>query len=191
LSRLDEELVFRAFLDQPLVLYGHHTDAADGLDAFAEAAAKVGALEGVRWQSLGDVARTNFAARREGDLLRLRLFSRDVALTIPEGVGRVVVDPSGCASELDDVRAKNGRLSSPGDELGVEPQARLELSLVRRRAADEPIAVPRWGPWPLVRRLMTESRDRMAPLARRRRRHVAAFGQLSPATKTHEADTKA
>ncbi len=44
-----EELVLRAFLRQPLVVYGHHTDAADGLGVFSDAARRVDSLGDVRW----------------------------------------------------------------------------------------------------------------------------------------------
>ena len=52
--RLDkprDDLVFRAFLDQPLILYGHHQDLAGGLDALSGAAAEINSLGDVRWCS--------------------------------------------------------------------------------------------------------------------------------------------
>jgi hypothetical protein len=51
-----EDLVLRAFLGQPLILYGHHDAFAGGLDVLAEAAADVNRLGDVRWQSLGAIA---------------------------------------------------------------------------------------------------------------------------------------
>jgi hypothetical protein len=52
-----EELVLRAFLGHPLVVYGHHTDLAGGLDVLAEAAAAVNRLGDVRWCALDEIAR--------------------------------------------------------------------------------------------------------------------------------------
>jgi hypothetical protein len=52
-----EDLVLRAFLGQPLILYGHHDLLADGLDVLAEAVAAIDALGTVRWGSLAELAR--------------------------------------------------------------------------------------------------------------------------------------
>ncbi|HSZ68836.1 MAG TPA: hypothetical protein VK756_00600 [Solirubrobacteraceae bacterium] len=52
-----EDLVLRAFLGQPLILYGHHELLRDGPDALARAAAEIDALGEVRWGSLAEIAR--------------------------------------------------------------------------------------------------------------------------------------
>jgi len=51
-----EDLVLRAFLGQPLILYGHHDLLAGGPDALAQAAAEIDRLGDVRWRSLGAIA---------------------------------------------------------------------------------------------------------------------------------------
>ncbi len=51
-----EDLALRAFLGQPLILYGHHDLLAGGPDALAEAAAQINRLGDVRWCSLGEIA---------------------------------------------------------------------------------------------------------------------------------------
>jgi hypothetical protein len=52
-----EDHVLRAFLGQPVILYGHHDLFAEGLDVLAEAAAEIDRLGDVRWSSLGEIAR--------------------------------------------------------------------------------------------------------------------------------------
>src|SRR6185295_14247437 len=44
-----DEIVLRAFLRQPVVLYGHHGDVRDGLDVLREAANQVNSVGDVRW----------------------------------------------------------------------------------------------------------------------------------------------
>ena len=47
-----DDMPFRAFLGQPLVLYAHHTDLKDGLDLLADRADEVralGSIHGGRW----------------------------------------------------------------------------------------------------------------------------------------------
>ncbi len=53
-----EDLVLRAFLGQPLILYGHHDLLAAGPGALAKAAAAIARLGDVRWCSLGAIAQT-------------------------------------------------------------------------------------------------------------------------------------
>jgi hypothetical protein len=51
------DLALRAFLNQPLILYGHHDLLAKGPDALEQAAAQINRLGDVRWCSLGTIAR--------------------------------------------------------------------------------------------------------------------------------------
>lgn len=164
-----DELVLRAFLDQPLVLSGHHADLAD-LDRLAAAAALVEGLGPVQWMSLGGLSRTNVATRREGQTLRLRAFSRRMVVDLPEEVEHVVVEvPSSPWSPEDRVGLRAGGDRGPGggvgERLGVAGPGPVEVSL-RRPDDVDPVTVPTppWRPWPIVRRCMTEGRDRLLPL---------------------------
>src|SRR5262245_7035288 len=78
-----DDLPFRAYLDQPIVLEGHHTDLEDGLDLLEQTTAEVNRLGSVAWGSPAELARTNFAVRRLGERLEVRLFSRCVRLVVP------------------------------------------------------------------------------------------------------------
>jgi hypothetical protein len=62
-----EDLVLRAFLGQPLILYGHHELLRHGPAPFADAAAAIGALGEVRWHSLAQIARALTATSTAGD----------------------------------------------------------------------------------------------------------------------------
>jgi hypothetical protein len=101
------EMALRAFLGQPLILYGHQNDLDEGLDVLAAAAADVERLGPARWCSLSEIA----AAAREP-----------------------TSEPSTPAAD------------------GVDPEL---VPPPRRR----PLAVPR--------RLLSEGRDRLAPLLSR------------------------
>ena len=52
-----EDLVLRAFLGQPLILYAHHDLLEHGLDVLADATATINALGDVHWSSLARIAR--------------------------------------------------------------------------------------------------------------------------------------
>jgi len=165
------ELALRAYLDQPLILYGHHDDLADGLDVLAERSAAVNRLGAVRWGSLESLAAANFRWRLEGDLLRLRPYSRQIAIEVPAGACRVVVEPPWDADgELVDTPAGAVPIGEPFE---ISEGDSLDLRLRRPDAvALENVAPPPRRPWALARRLAGETRDRIAP-ARRRLRSAA------------------
>jgi hypothetical protein len=162
------EVVLRAYLDQPLILYGHHDDLADGLDVLAERSAFLAGIGPVRWGSLDALASANVHTRREGDLLRLRPYTREMRVDLPDGVERLTVEPpwdaEGEAVEF------GGRALPTGEPFAAGERAELVLRLRRADAVSvADVAPPPRRPWPLARRLAAEARDRAAPARRRLR----------------------
>jgi hypothetical protein len=162
------ELALRAYLDQPLILYGHHDDLADGLDVLAERGATVNRLGPVQWGSLEALAAANLRWRLEGDLLRLRPYSRRVTFEVPNGVRQVVVEPPWNADgEL--VHSPQGTIPA-GEPFDLPEPGPLDLHLTRPDAiAPQDIPSPPRRLKPLVRRFAGETRDRVAPARRRPR----------------------
>lgn len=162
------ELALRAFLGQPLVIYGHHGDLADGLEPLAETAAAVNALGDVRWSSLGEIATANSATRRDGPLLRVRPYSHRLRLAIPEGVDSVAVEqPRGDTERLGGW-SLNGSAPRPfGTVAELEPGI-AKIRLQPTMPVDPAEVPPPTGRriWPVVRRTATETRDRLRPLLR-------------------------
>ncbi len=181
-----EELALRAMLGQPLILYGHHDDFAQGLDVLAQAATEIGRLGDVRWESLGNIARGSYETWRQGETLLVRMHARRIALDVPAGVRTLrvhVPEPTGGAA--------GHRLTYAGGELEVafvdgvgisEPLAvaarpaapaaepaddaagptRVELTLAADRPLDPTnVPAPGFTPWPWIRRALVEGRDRM------------------------------
>ncbi len=168
-----EDLVLRALLGQPLVLYGHHDDLAGGLETLERAAADVNALGDVHWGPLDDVARGGAETRRDGRVLHVRPWSRRVGVEVPNGVDRIVVEPP------PEAQAVGVRALTPGPPgvgsftLRVARPGRLALEVIpARRPASARVARPR--PWPVLRRLAGEGRDRLGPSLRRRAPGAAA-----------------
>ncbi len=161
------EMVLRAYLNQPLILYGHQEDLADGLDVLAQLTAEVNRLGAVRWASLGDIAAANFERRRDGDVLRIRPYGRRFEVEVPDGVAELIVERPEESRANDSVQAP-GRQAGFGETLPVRAGERLELNLFASDAVS-PTAVPspRRRTWPLARRIAAEARDRAAPLGRR------------------------
>ena len=174
LSASSDRVVLGAYLGEPLVLYGHHVDLRHGLELLADRARLINGLGPVRWSSLADIAESNLATRNEGDLLRIRPFSRRVRLELPEGLarGRVELPPvhGACGDDIVVLSWEGvpGVVAAVGEEFPVRPgSCMLEL---RPADALNPATVPPpgWRPWPLARRLAGEGRDRITALYGRR-----------------------
>jgi hypothetical protein len=178
LSSSAAEIALRAFADQPLVIYGHHDDVADGFEPLAEAAAAVNRLGDVRWMPVGDIVHANHELRVSGERAEVRPFAGRLRLDLPDGVTTVSVD-----APVEG--AYDGALA--GWSLGREPIRRFgtgapvdarrtqEVRLHARAAVDaRSVARPSWRLWPRLRRAATEARDRVRPLAPARPRRLPA-----------------
>jgi hypothetical protein len=172
LSSSRADIALRAFMDHPVVLYGHHDDLADGLDVLATAASAVNRLGDVRWMRSEAIAASNYALRVSGDTATIRPYARRLAVQLPPGATEIRVEPPDAAL---DAAALTG-WSSAGERVrtfavaaGAAPDRPVDLRLHARDAADAAdIAMPPWRPWPRMRRTATEVRDRVLPLRPRR-----------------------
>jgi hypothetical protein len=177
-TRFDEGLTslpLNAFLDRPLLLYGHHGDFAEGLDLLADAAAAVNRLGEVHWGSLGTLAEASFLSRRSGGILEIRPYSRRIRVEIPPGVDELRVELTTEHAEPDRELVLGGnapaRFTDRVAELSAPAPGVVELSLVRDDAVDvQRVPAPPRRPWPFVRRFLSEGRDRARPLVGRRPR---------------------
>ncbi len=181
LSAAREDLILRAFLGQPIVLYGHHDDLSEGPDLLGAVAEEIDRLGDVRWQSLGEMARTNYLQRRTGSLLTVRMLCRRAQLRVPEGVSEVSIEMPAIRGAADGV-VSIGKVSTRWERDG--PNLRSPRTRVGRDSVDVvitppsalPIAGParqRAGAWALFRRLIAESRDRARPVGRHTARDAA------------------
>jgi hypothetical protein len=176
LSRNLDDLVFRAFLGQPLILYLHHADLRSGLEPLRAAARRVAELGEVRWMSLASIARGSALCREHDGVATVTLYARDVRLPRPAATNvrvevprvfgardlmRLVVD-----GESHDVKVDaDGRASVTLSDLPPGHELRIQISAPGQMAA---ATVGEWRPraWPLARRVLTEARDRALPLVR-------------------------
>lgn len=166
-----EDLSLRAYLGQPLIISGHHDLLEHGTIALEEGAAQVNRLGEVQWCSLGQIARSSFETRRDGDVLQIRVLGRRISVDIPAGVRQLNLDLSAFpeASRFQVRRGASrqtslGRVDDP--VVAVDGPGRVGLRLPDTL---EPVALPnrRLRLRPLARRLVSEGRDRARPMATR------------------------
>jgi hypothetical protein len=176
LARDPSELVFRALLGQPLIVYGHHGDLREGLDPLdihTDAIERLG--DEIRWCSLEEMARSNYATRAISDGLELRPYSRLVEFTAPEGCSVLRVSPPPDGLDLLDHPVRWRCLAdgprawqrvSPGEDIPVRPGDHLRLALGAPAIRPGLPSSRLWTAGALARRAATELRDRMQPVGR-------------------------
>jgi hypothetical protein len=166
LRRDRDDLVFRAFLGQPLIVYGHHGDLLRGPAALRETAAFINGLGVTDWRPLDRIARSMFSTCERNSHLSVRPRTQRVELTVPAGLQEVSVDlagdgPTGALIVESDGRRSTGPgpHSAAGDELTIRIRGARTLDPSAVAAGLMPGSA-----WPVVRRVLTESRDRLAPV---------------------------
>jgi hypothetical protein len=178
LDRPRVDLLFRALLDQPLILYGHHQDLRTGVENLTLALEQIDDLGRVDWMSPERILRSNFATWRRGSSMCVRLYSRRIDLAIPAGVEELVFEwgnPQRSRSDLVRVRTRDGEVVVPLGEAVASPRvgaAEVEIcageSAARTARSQRGVEL-----WPVVRRVGVEARDRLQPL-------LAAAGRAAP-----------
>jgi hypothetical protein len=176
-DRWRTEVVLAAFLRKPIVLAGHHQDSQGGFERLAEFAGLVNSFGRVEWGSLAEIARANFKTRRDGDVLRVKIYQRRVNVPIPEGVTQIAVErpwlKAGGAGVLSVETANglplvNARPGETSQLLAVPPASTVVIRSPAPNACD-PHSVPGsfLNFWPFARRFLTETRDRAYPFLKR------------------------
>jgi hypothetical protein len=177
-SHCHNSILVAAILRQPIIAVGHHYDLADGIDLLADLARFINGLGDVGWRSMSRIVRCHYSHRREGNVLHVKMHTRSADLIVPDGVGWLelhwpqLTQPCARMIHFDSLPyaiAPGSRVDLPIPvTAGQHVSARVApISYTQR-------SYPRFArPWALVRRTLTEGRDRIAP---NWRRIVSAFG---------------
>jgi hypothetical protein len=168
-----EELLFKAFLGKPLVVYTHHGFLCGDVDAFVHVAEYVNNHVAPRWSGIDAIVRSNYQLRESPAGLAARVFSNRVhAQTGTEHHVKVVLKPT-LQAPSDELCWVNGQVAAPsvapGAGLALAVPASPQLEIVF--GPQNPIAVPGTPGRPRLRsrsrRLATELRDQVVqPLFR-------------------------
>ncbi len=165
LTATDGEVPLRAFLGQPIIVFGHHWDLRDMPTALDDWTARIARLGDVRWASVGEISRSLFSTRTVGETLLVQPHTRRVDVTVPEGTTRLRVEtPTGPGYELTEMTTGHHTSVGSDEPLVVVPGDRVTIRLRAGESLDpNSVPSPRWSPWPPTRRLLVEVRDRTRP----------------------------
>jgi hypothetical protein len=171
------EVLLASFLGQPIIPVGHHHEIAGGLDLLQQLAEFINSLGDVQWSDLGSIARSNFLSQREGNVLYIKMYSRRVKLTVPEGITQVCVErpwlSPQCAELLnwrDGQSAAHSTSLHPAEPIQAQAGTQLEISSVPPNAVDPAkVRLRRTPLWAIGSRQLCEVRDRIRPAVDRLR----------------------
>jgi hypothetical protein len=171
-------ILIASFLGIPIVLCGHHTSVASGLDILARAARVVNSLGDVQWCSTEAMLRSNYLYRREDCTLWIRPYSCHLEVSIPDGVRILSIAD---LQESDGVRestrnwlckrlSAQGTRTEAGTSFNVAPGETVRLiSPDLGTVYHQDIEMPEFSAWAVSRRALCEVRDRLLVLKARRK----------------------
>jgi hypothetical protein len=159
-----------AFLGQPILPCGHHSDSSELLANVAETINSIGA----RWADLKSIMRANYRTKTVGDLLQIQMCSRYIKVRIPEHIKRIIVHrPWMVETDIECLVyghvgnvPKNLFTGRVTEQIEVNPGSEIVIrALPNEQINYRILANPRIRAWPIVRRVLTETRDRLWPVA--------------------------
>jgi hypothetical protein len=168
ISETDIRLI--AFLGHPVIVTAHHQDCVSNFASLESMANIANSIDAIRWMSIEDISRTNFVSRVKNGTLQIWPYSRRIVVPLtPE-----IVDVQICGSPYCDAFTVDLRKQSRNAAETAVPAAHaryivskhtLEVFFPARNPIDyAQVATKNVGLWPVLRRLLTEMRDRTQPI---------------------------
>ena len=162
-----QESLFAAYLDQPIIPMGHHQDVAPGVGFLDAMASQINRLGSVHWRRMGEISKTHYQWRLEGQTFVVRPFSHLLRLEVPEAATQLRLElptRNGLDSNRYGVKRATGerREFAATEAVAVTPGETVWLDLVAGERLDpNDVPSPRWKLKPILRRLACEARERM------------------------------
>jgi hypothetical protein len=165
----ETEIRLSAFLGHPVIVATHHQDCISNF-ARLEFMANIINETNVRWMGIEEISQTNFVAKTNNRTLHIWPYSRRLTVPLSPEITEVEVCRSPyCGAFAIDLR--NHRRDGT-ETVGLDAPARyrisnntLEIFFPPSNAVDYNLVESKnVSLWPVVRRLLTEARDRTQPI---------------------------
>jgi hypothetical protein len=159
--------LINAYLGQPIILRGHHNDVKDGLERLEQLASLINGLGDVTWANLSQLSRMSYRFQMRGALCRVTPLAARIRFDMPNKARQWLIEPSNEHAADSDYKLQWGSqrsLASVGQTLDVGWPALGPIDVQRRldrRAINPPPSAP-LNLGSVIRRILTESRDRLA-----------------------------
>lgn len=163
-----------AYLGQPIILYGHHQDLADGVHVLDDLADDINSFGPVHWTNMRRVCRKNYKTRLRKGVLEVRAYARRFDLVVPSDVQSLSVQrPWLVGQQPESLRIRAGGdvvvlEDYAGESFRVVPGTCLDVESVHTLRIDpQLVARPRIRFQPFLRRQFCTLRDRVEPAVAR------------------------
>lgn len=168
-------ILVAALLHQPIIPMGHHHDIAEGMQLLSDLSGFVNSLGNVQWANMKRISRYHYARKHEGRILHLRLFTKHIEIFVPEGINQIFVERPWLEREEYETlvwrtlgETSEWKLLRPDESIHVQPGKIIEIvSTFPTTYLREKGVISNLHFWPIVRRQITEAKDRIAPLIKR------------------------
>jgi hypothetical protein len=166
----ETDITLSAFLGHPVIVTTHHQDCVSNFVRLESMANTVNSIDSVRWMGIEDISKTNFVSKTRKGRLHIWPYSRHFIVSLSAEITEVEVCRSsycsgftidlhnyrrdGTEAEVHNVPARH-RISNNTLEIFFPPSNAIDYRQVESKSA---------GMWPIVRRLLTEARDRTQPI---------------------------
>lgn len=164
------DIRLKAFLGHPVIVAMHHQDCMSNFARLKSVAQIINENPGVQWMGLEDISRTNFILKAENGMVQIWPHSRHLKVPLsPEITGVQVCRSPYCEGFTIDLRSDQ-RDGSESAARNVPAQYRISTNMLEiffhpaDRVDYKQVASKNVGIWPIVRRLLTEARDRAQPI---------------------------
>lgn len=159
-----DQALMAAYLGQAIVLRGHHDDLKHGVELLDQLARFVNGIGPVQWLNMEQLSRANYQWRMAGPTCQFRALGRRMTFTLPPAATELCLDPLSLGAtaqwRVTEPGGKNHLLQA-GDALSLAGGTKLELEIVEPAKHRGPIPVRRSPVKAVVRRVLTEVRDRL------------------------------
>jgi hypothetical protein len=160
-------VLLAAFLKQPIILMGHHQDLRDGLEVLDELGRLVNGLGPVMWSNMTEISRANYLWRQVDGTLRVKIFGRKVTVPCPAGSTNLVLEqprPRRDANWLVAFGEQPPVKIRAGESIEVPSgfTGQFFIESIVDSFVSKGEFLWRSPPWAVIRRLLTEGRDRFS-----------------------------
>ncbi len=170
-GNIENTLLIAGYLGRPLILRGHHYDLKNGIEVIDKIAKFVNEMGNVLWMNLTNISRSNYLWRMEGGACRVKPLGNKIVIKLPSYATDVIIE------ELNDMNEGAWRMfSADGFSCKIKTGVQFRLpdsigSEIFIEQAELPerdlpmLRVKTTSAWLIIRRLLTEARDRLSLLA--------------------------
>jgi len=163
-STKEIDIRLSAFLGYPIIIATHHQDCASNFALIEKLANMVNGFSEVRWMPIETISRTNYLSQFDEGVLQVKLFTRSAEIPLPEDAVTLMLQSSPFSPETSiDLRKEKSR-DTGSYQYRVSGNT-LQIHFPPEHAVDYTQVEPmKSGLWPITRRLLAETRDRVKPV---------------------------